>query len=826
MNFELGSLKTLADGQYVIEKQISKGGMGIIIKGFDQSRKKPVAIKLLLGEVTHGENIHRFRREYQTLKMFNHPNIVTVYDFIEMSNYCLYVMEFVDGKNLQEFCADFPLDGLSKGAFDDRAKKIMSCLCQVCDGLTYIHNQGVIHRDVKPSNIMITTEGQSKLMDFGLVKSREFSISLTKTGIISGTVAYMSPEQAMGKNLDIRTDIYSLGVVLYEIFTNTLPFYDENPINLLKKHVNIPPKAPCKLNPLISSELNRIILKCLNKDPQLRFQVANTLKECLIGVYDQKHLAQQETDKLKTKAVPLTPRSGNLLQPQFVGRAYELEMLTKQLKKVEQGGGHVVIIRGAPGIGKTRLVEEMKNHVLTKNLRYFHGIAYSRDDMPYKAFTEIVEQFAFYASLYDPETVSEVITKNILPVNEILNKFSEEVEKRKTDNIAIKKYFIENRNRILELFLRFFRTLATKNPLILFIDNLHLGDENSLFLFHYLAKHLSRFKIMLIGAYRTGGFGEDAERARTTDIHDLLVDSHIAHTCLDLGGLSIQQTSSLIRSMLGLDSLSPEISALIFHHAHGNPAFAQETLNNLLEEQIFTLSDSGWVEKSLVTLSIPEDLKQLINLRLNRLSDDEWRLLSLASVLGNTFDAAILLDLQEDSSEKGARLIFDLCQGGFIAEIPSSSGDFYAFRHEETRHHLYTLLSDEEKKGIHLDVLEIMLNQGQDRPDTQNERLFYHALHGEGRTLRTAYFARVIGDRYVQQYALQSARYFYEQAREILAELESGTVIWLELFTIYQSLARLHHFLGNDNDSIRSYFKALELAKKLNDAELIIESLL
>jgi len=826
LSFELSAFKKMFGKRYTIEKEIGRGGMAVVFKGRDKSTKRPVAIKLLLNIALHGDFIIRFRREFQSMKTLEHQNIVSVFDFLEMDTYCFYIMEFIDGKNLKQYYHENPVSNPEVKNFSLKLKKFLESIGHLCDGLDYIHKHGFIHRDVKPSNIMITSNDQVKLMDFGLVKSRDFSISLTRTGIISGTVAYMSPEQAQGKSLDLRTDIYSLGVILFEIVTDSLPFFDENPINLLIKHMHDPPPVPLKINPRIPAELNRIILKCLNKDPQLRFQNTLVLKESLLRIFDRQYQEQQQTDKIAGQESISSSGIRNLLQPKFVGRSQELSYLNRLLKDVERGKGKSIIVRGGKGIGKTKLIQEMKNEGLIKNLRFFHGIAYSRDEIPYKPFTDIVEQFARYASLYDSTTSPDLSSKNMLPINKILSTISKEIDKTKTDNIAVKTYFIENRSRIFEIFLRFFKTLSKENPLILFLDNFHLADENSLLLFSYLTKHLTRSKTLIITAIRSDELASQEKEPAEKNVMEYLLRYRTSPSIIELGGLSMQQIAEMIRGMLGIESISTEVTTLIFHRSRGNPLIAQETLKNLLEEHVFTFSDAGWTEKAFTGLDIPHNFTQLLNLRLNRLNEAQWRFLSIASILGTTFDVSFLFEVEKYDAESGAKLIFELCNEGFLSEIQSSLSDLYSFVHEEMCFILNSLLSEDEKKYIHAAVLTRMLKRAPEEQEIFADKLYHHAINSEGHTVRAAYFARLAGDRYVKQYALQSAKFYYHQAEEILLTLAQDTVVGLELFSIYQSMAQLYHFLGENRNSSRSYFRALEVARKLQEPQLISECLI
>lgn len=823
---DLDAFRTLAGGRYRIEKLLGKGGMSLVLLGFDQERKRNVAIKLLMSDTVHGENIDRFRREFKAIKTLKHPNIIEVYDFITVDNYFFYIMEYIEGESLRDIIDGLQMKDIVEDEFQERFHLMASYICQLCLGLDYMHKQGVIHRDIKPSNIMVSQDKTVKLMDFGLVKSRDFSISLTRTGIISGTVAYMSPEQAMGKELDIRTDLYSLGVLLFELFTDSLPFYDENPINLLLKHINQPATVPSTLNALIPHELDRVILKCLNKDPQLRYSSARVVHDQLLRLADKMSLSLESTDRLDEQDSITKTGIQNLLLSPCMGRQKELVQIKKILKAVDQGKGQVLVVTGKKGSGKTRLIEEIKNDVLAKNLRFFRGIAFSKDDLPYRPFTEIVEQFARYASIYDEKTVVDINKNNMLPINQIIRLSSRDIDKTRTDNIALKSFFIENRNRIFQIFENFFATLSKNNPLVLFIDNIYRADENSLELFVYLASRLKKSKLLLVCTTTPDGLSDESMVGSTESIFDFFERNKMNFHSIGLDGLSEHYLTEMIKHMLGLESIPTQISSLLFRRSAGLPGIAQETLKNLIADGAFIYGDNGWTLNSEVVLSLPENFEELLHVRLQRLEKEQLEFLTIASIFGSTFEVPLLVEFNRFSSEDVARLVFNLVKEGFIEEIQTSTGDYYSFRHDEIRDYLYSAINSDEKRRLHLTVLEIYLDLKHEQQEEIADKLFYHAQNGEGDTTRAAYFARLAGDRYVKQYALQSAKFFYLQAESILSSLPMKTVEMLELYMVSHSLAHLFQFLSLFEFSIKRYLKALELAKKLEDYQLIIECLI
>ena len=261
-------------GTYRVEKQIGAGGMGEVFLAYDEKLKRKVALKILPAEYTsNDERVKRFELEARAISALNHPNIVTIYDVGNSGGINYIATEYVEGKTLRE------LTGTNL-----KLKEILGIILQACDALSAAHNARIIHRDIKPENIMLRPDGYVKILDFGLAKLSEIDLNTMKNftgtakGIIIGTPAYMSPEQVSDENVDHRTDLWSIGVVLYELLTGVNPFKKENRQNTFQAILSQEPPLASSLNPEISAELDRILVKALEKDADLSYQTASDLR--------------------------------------------------------------------------------------------------------------------------------------------------------------------------------------------------------------------------------------------------------------------------------------------------------------------------------------------------------------------------------------------------------------------------------------------------------------------------------------------------------------------------------------------------------------------
>ncbi|HUP85385.1 MAG TPA: Stk1 family PASTA domain-containing Ser/Thr kinase [Acidimicrobiales bacterium] len=261
-------------GRYEIARHIARGGMAEVYLARDLMLDRPVALKVLFPELSTDRNfVERFRREAQAAANLSHPNIVSIYDWGEEEGTYFIVMEYIEGRTLGQIIrSEGPL-------LADRAAEIGA---DVAGALAFAHKSGVVHRDVKPGNVLISPNGQVKVTDFGIARAANSDQDLTQTGAVMGTATYFSPEQAQGNRVDGRSDEYSLGVVLYEMVVGKAPFQGDNPMAIAYKHVREEPVPPRQLNPDVPEAFESIVLQAMAKNPNDRYVSADELRQDLL----------------------------------------------------------------------------------------------------------------------------------------------------------------------------------------------------------------------------------------------------------------------------------------------------------------------------------------------------------------------------------------------------------------------------------------------------------------------------------------------------------------------------------------------------------------
>jgi len=290
--------------RYEIVRHLARGGMAEVYLAHDQLLDRRVALKVLFPEFARDPAfVQRFRREAQAAANLNHPNIVAVFDWGEEDGTYFIVMEYVEGRSVREAIqADGPL-------YPNLAADLAS---DIAGALGFAHRNGVVHRDVKPGNILLTPQGQVKVTDFGIARAAGASESLTQTGSVMGTATYFSPEQAQGLPVDARSDVYSLGVVVYEMVCGVPPFSGESPISVAYKHVREEPTKPTVVNPDVPVALENIILTAMSKGPDSRYASADDMRADLA-----RFRRGEQTSAVPLMAVPVSGADATVVNPQM-----------------------------------------------------------------------------------------------------------------------------------------------------------------------------------------------------------------------------------------------------------------------------------------------------------------------------------------------------------------------------------------------------------------------------------------------------------------------------------------------------------------------------
>jgi eukaryotic-like serine/threonine-protein kinase len=540
--------------------------MGVVYRARDPLLNREVAVKLISSTDLTAEIEERFQREAQLVAQMDHPAIVPIYDFGRHEGSLFFVMPVAQGTNLLRLIRDQSL----------HLGEVVDIGIQAADALEYSHSRGVVHRDIKPANIMITREegagARVRVMDFGLAPAATES-RLTKTGTLVGTVAYLSPEQVSSRAFDGRSDIYSLGVVLYECLIGEPPFTGEVQ-SILYRIVHEIPQPPRALGAEIREELQDILMRCLEKDPAKRPQKAGQISEAL-----RRHKASLATDEFRMSVALSASRV--IQRPSlsvFIGREKEFAELQRRLNSAISGECQFAVVAGEPGIGKTRLLEELKNLSIARKLRVLYGRFVEQDrSFSYQGFCELVQDYfrtrdATASSASERPDFSDLAGDLI----SLFPQLSEIAELRAAvsgdSRIAVPaaERKVEDRIQIFELLARTLTRIAGGKPLVLILENLH-GAEISIEGLQYIVRRLGPTPTLIVASYRQT---ETDKRHPLIRMLDSFADDP-RFVSLTLPPLSPSEYRSLVESVVGEAKVSDRLAHRLREATEGNPFFTK-----------------------------------------------------------------------------------------------------------------------------------------------------------------------------------------------------------------------------------------------------------
>jgi ABC-type transport system substrate-binding protein/serine/threonine protein kinase len=710
--------------RYDIRAELGRGGMGVVYRAHDPLLNREVAVKLIPPTLLSPETEQRFQREAQLVAQMDHPAVVPIFDFGKHEGSLFFVMPVVQGTNLRCFQRE---GALTLG-------EVIDIGIQVAEALEYSHSRGVIHRDIKPENIMVVREDggrvRVRIMDFGLARGAAES-RITKTGTIAGTLSYMSPEQVAASGVDHRSDIYSLGTVLYECLTGEPPFSGELQ-SILYRIVHEIPQPPRSLGADINEDLEAVILTCIAKDPGKRPQRASEVADSLRRCQTRLHQSDLGKSVVLTKTLML-PR---VAPSPFIGRDKEQAELQKRLNAAISGECQFVVVSGEPGVGKTRLLDEIENLAKARKLLVLHGRSIEQDGaFPYQGFCEAIQEYFRQkdtSSSPDNMIALSDVAPDLVSLFPMLTEISE-IRAAATGDSKLAQaggsQGPETRTQVFELLARTLTRLAAGKPLILFLEDLHAA-EISIEALQYIVRRLGPTPTLIVGTYRTS---EVASRS-----HPLLrmLDSFRGDrrfSAIALGPFSPTEHRLFLETLIGGPKLADSLVEKLYEGTEGNPFFTKELVRSLLDSGGISKDQTGaWslgAATDLSTGDLPATIQQAVERRIERLPEELREILSIASVIGKAFDSR---DLEALAGAKDVEDAIDrLVDEGLLEEERESRGDRLTFSSGVVRDVLYGAISRRKRRSLHRRYAEELEKRHRGRLERVYPQLVHHFSQGD-----------------------------------------------------------------------------------------------
>lgn len=662
--------ETLLANRYRIIDKISEGGLGKVWRVYDTVEQRKVALKQVYKRkdsatfISQKEVSLRFKQEFRTMVKLKHPNTVSVFDYGVLENGDEYLtMEIVPGQELGDILKERKLS----------FSEIYRILIQTCQVLNFIHSRLLVHRDIKPANIRITPEGNIKLIDFGLMSQ----MGLPSRGEITGTVIYLPPEVAKGGIIDARSDLYSLGVMAYELVTGQPPFTGRKTLDIIRQHIETPPIPPRQIREDTPQVLEDIILRLLAKDQNERYQTTAELINDLV---------QLTSEKISIET--LEQRESYLSCSELIGREREMQKLKDAFALTRQGKGHSIFIAAPAGVGKTRLIQEFKLRVQLAEIPFMQGECFEQGMATYQPLAD-----AFKPLL--PLTKKDILDK----YGSVLVKVVPELTKEGYEP-APKLDEVGEKVRLFEQVAGWLKEVSKVIPIVICIENLHWSDFATLELLNVCIRELQDYPIMILCAFRD-------DEVEPTSIIFQTVEEEITEL-MKLSTLSRDNVESLIRGMLGRIELTEDFTDHVYAGTAGNAFFVSEVLRALIEEERLQLERGRWIlPVDMSALELPASVESTILRRLKLLSLETLNLARIAAVAGRSLDLSLLKASSGLEDEKLFEALDELIQRQFM----KTEDRKYIFAHDYVHETLYNQLEEEKRKELHEKVGTILEEQ-------------------------------------------------------------------------------------------------------------------
>ncbi len=686
------------------------------VRDYDGS---PVLIKTPTSKLPSPKLLAGIKNEYATSLEIGKKGAILPIALHQTDNSLALIFEDKGYKLLNDFI---------NGSDVDLQQKIILAIKTV-NALNCVHAKGFLHRNIKPDSFAVSHDlREVVLTNFQLCSRLSDSVSGTNIGLIPNNyLPYISPEQSgrISDSLDRRSDFYSLGITLFELFTGKLPFHAEDALELIHCHLAQEPTAPHLINPEIPEQLSAVILKLIAKTPGDRYQSTYGIKQDLntcLKIVENSYLPDdfKPGDRDVSDTFTLTKR--------LFGRKNEKHLLLKSLKKTTQGSCEIVMVKGEPGSGKTTLINELSSHVAHARGEIITGkFDQFKRNIPYSALIQAFQKLIRKRLTNSAPVVSawkkriiETLGSNAGLIIEVIPELELLIGPQES---PLKLSLAEARNRFNLVFKNFIKIFPNlDHPLVLFIDDLQWADTSTTTLINELIADNETSYLLLIGAYRDNNSLADSVKYMLAAIKRS--NKHVE--TITLGRLGPQQVLSLVTRTLRTNRPRvEELTKLVFNRTGGNPLFVREYLRNLYRADLikfnYDKSRWDWDINAIREMSIDGNIVELMADKIKNLSNEGQAILKVASCIGGKFDLKTLIAAVDIPQKKVISFLNTALHEGLIISsdetpIGAALTDFnikwtpqLSFMHDRVQQAAYSMLGKAEKASLHLKIGNTML---------------------------------------------------------------------------------------------------------------------
>ena len=734
--------------RYQILNKIYESTYSLVYRGIRDCDKQSVILKILKQDYPTPQELTRYKQEYEITNNLNLKGAVKALSLENYQNTLIIIFEDFGGESLRILIDERREAG--RGVFP--LAEFLNIAIQTTASLSQVHGAHIIHKDINSSNIVLNQKtGEIKIIDFGIstVLTRE-NPTLKNPKILEGTLAYMSPEQTgrMNRALDYRTDFYSLGITLYELLVDKLPFETEDALELVHCHIAKPPKSPHQINPGIPQIVSEIVMKLLAKTAEERYQSAWGIKadfeECLRQLNSSQVISEF--------AIGTEDISDKFQIPQkLYGREKEVETLLAAFERVSnplpilerQGKVEMMLVAGYPGIGKSVLVQEIYKPITEKRGYFIAGKfdQYQRN-IPYSAivsaFKKLVRQLLTESEALLNQWRQKILAalgKNAQVIIDVIPEI-ELIIGKQTQVPNLPPTETQNRfNLVLQKFIDVFS--SPLHPLVIFIDDLQWADRASLKLIKLLMTAPDSQYLFFIGSYRDN---------EVTHAHPLIITiTEIAQTGVNVNQIFLKNLAKSTVIQLISDTLNLAVETilplanLVVNKTNGNPFFVNEFLKSLYTEGLLYFDCNHqenrarwqWNIAEIQQLEITNNVVELMVGKIKKLSEESQNILKLAACIGNQFELNTLAVVWKKSLRKTALTLHSTIEIGLVLPLSDdyklielgveNSSEFlagdrqpkatieYKFVHDRIQQAAYSLIPENELQLIHLRIGKMLL---------------------------------------------------------------------------------------------------------------------